>query len=120
MVVYGTFSLPHPLSVEVTKERIQFERPIPGRDVAYRTDWTTLGRTIRLRGEVREATVSDAALRLEFLRRLNDGVSRLLDLEDGGATMSVQLVDPEYSLLVGLWVGSSYRVPYAVAFLESS
>ena len=114
MVLYGTFSLPHPLSVEVTKERVQFERPIPGRDVAYRVDWATWGRTVRVRGEVREATVSDAALRLEFLRRLNDGLSRSLDLGGGGATINAQLVDPEYSLLVGFWVDGSYRVPYTV------
>ena len=80
----------------------------------------TLGQTVRISGEIREASLSDVYTRIEQLRRLNDGVARTLDLEDDlTPTFNAKLTDPEYELAVGDWfnTGRCY-VPYSMTFLE--
>ena len=119
MVLFGTFALPHVLTLRLAKERQQLERTIPQRRVAYRVDQATLGQRVELIGEIRESTISDAALKIEILRRLNDGVARTLDLQDGTTpTFNALLTDPEYSILTGRWFSGKYRVPYSLTFLE--
>jgi len=55
-------------------------------------------------------------MRIEQLRRLNDGITRVLDIQDATTpAMNAKLVSPEYAFSVGLW---PKRVPYAVSFVE--
>jgi len=80
----------------------------------------TLGQTVRISGEIREASLSDVYTRIDQLRRLNDGVGRTLDLEDGEtSTFNAKLADPGYALSADDWfnTGRCY-VPYTVTFLK--
>jgi hypothetical protein len=117
--MYGTFELPHVLELQVKKARVEIEHFVPSRNVAYRRDQTTLGQTATVTGEIRESSISDVYTRIEQLRRLNDGVARLLDLEDGETpTFNAKLIDPEYQLNVETWIDGDYRVPYSLSLLE--
>jgi hypothetical protein len=90
------------------------------RPVSYRADQTTTGRTARLSGEIKAATLTGAALVIELLRRLADDIVRVLDLEDGETeTFNAKLVDPQYTLAVeDHWFEGRYHVPYSVTFLQ--
>jgi hypothetical protein len=119
MVRFGDYALPHVLEAQIQKSRVEIERTIPHRDVAYRADQTTRGRTVRVSGEIRCATISDVAFMIELLRRLSDDTARILDLEDGTtSTMNAKLTDPVYLLDTAEWVANDYRVPYSVTLLE--
>jgi hypothetical protein len=118
-VIFGTFVLPHVLEVQVKKARVEIEHFMPHRNVAYRRDQTTLGQTAIVSGEIRDPAISNVFARIEQLRHLNDGVTRLLDLEDGETVpFNAKLVDPSYALDVADWVTNDYRVPYWVTLLE--
>jgi len=120
MVRFGNYQLPHVLDVQIQKSRVEIERVIPYRFVAYRSDQTTKGRTVALSGEIRVDAISEAAFWIELLRRLCDDESRLFDLEDGEtATFNAKMVDPGYVLSVGDWfnTGRCY-IPYSVTLLE--
>ena len=87
--------------------------------MAYRADQTTRGRTVRVNGEIRCATISDVAFMIELLRRLSDDTARILDLEDGTTPMmNAKSTDPAYVLDIAEWVANDYRVPYSVTLLE--
>jgi hypothetical protein len=95
----GNYELPHVLDAEIRKSRIEIERTVPYRDVAYRSDQTTKGRTVTVSGEIRVTTISEAAFWIELLRRLADDTARLLDLEDDETpTFNAKLVSPQYTL----------------------
>ena len=120
MVVFGSFVLPHVLEVQIKKARVEIEHFMPYRNVAYRRDQTTLGQTAIVSGEIRESNISTVFTRIEQLRRINDGVTRVLDLEDGETVpFNAKMIDPGYVLSVGDWfnTGRSY-VPYNVTLLE--
>ena len=111
--------LPHVLQAQIQTSRIEIERTVPYRDVAYRSDQTTKGRTLTLYGEIRVTTISEVAFWIELLRRLADDNERLVDLEDEETeTFNAKLVDPSYVLDVEDRVVNDYRVPYSVALLE--
>jgi peptidoglycan/xylan/chitin deacetylase (PgdA/CDA1 family) len=119
MVRFGDYTLPHVLEAQIQTSRVEIERAIPYRDVAYRADQTTRGRTVRVNGEIRSATISGIAFTIELLRRLSDDTARILDLEDGTtSTFNAKLTDPAYLLDTGEWVANDYRVPYSVTMLE--
>jgi hypothetical protein len=119
MVRFGNYALPHVLQAQIQKSRVEIERTVPCRDVAYRSDQTTKGRTVTLSGEIRVATISEVAFWIEFLRRLADDTERLLDLENEETeTFNGKLVDPSYTLDVADWIANDYRVPYSVTLLE--
>jgi len=119
LVMFGTFELPPVLTIQVQKQRIEIERFVPYRNVAYRRDHTTLGQTVSLTGEMRESTLSDLYTRIEQFRRLNDGLARTLDLgDDETPTFSAKLVDMAYDLYTEAWAAGDYRAPYSVSFLE--
>ena len=119
MVFFGTLQLAHVLEAQIQTSRQEIERPIPYRNIAYRTDHATMGRSLRISGEIREDTISDAALKIEMIRRLNDGSARLVDLEDGETpAFNALLADPEYELAVEDWFTDDYRVAYSLTFLE--
>jgi hypothetical protein len=120
MVRYGNYELPHVLQAQIQKSRIEIERPVPYRDVAYRADQTTKGRTVTVSGEIRADSMSEVAFWIELLRRLCDDESRLFDLEDGEtATFNAKIIDPGYVLSVGDWFNTGrWYVPYSVTFLE--
>ena len=120
MVRFGNYELPHVLDAQMEKSRIEIERPIPGRCVAYRADQTTRGRAVRVSGEIRADSISEIAFWIELLRRLADDTERLFDLEDGGTeAFKAKLVDPAYELRAGDWsnTGRCY-VPYTARLLE--
>lgn len=120
MVRFGNYELPHVLDAQVQKTRVEIERAIPYRSVAYRADQTTKGRTVTVNGEIRTDSISEAAFWIELLRRLADDTERLFDLEDGEtAAFNAKLVDPSYVLEAGNWfnTGRCY-VPYSVSLLE--
>ena len=120
MVMFGPVALPHVLSFQIQTAREEMKRTVPYRNIAYRVDHTTHGRTLNITGEIRETSLSDVYMRIDQLRRLNDGTSRSLDLQDGQMDVfNAKLVDPEYDLAVGdcFNTGRCY-VPYTVTFLE--
>ena len=120
MVRFGNWELPHVLDAQIEKSRVEIERPIPGRCVAYRADQTTRGRAVRVSGEIRADSMSEVAFWIELLRRLADDTERLFDLEEGEtAAFNAKLVDPSYELRAGDWfnTGGSY-VPYSVSLVE--
>ena len=120
MVRFGNYELPHVLDAEIQKSRIEIERPVPYRDIAYRADQTTKGRTVTVSGEIRADSMSEVAFWIELLRRLADDTERVFDLEDREtATFNAKMIDPEYILSAGDWfnTGRCY-VPYTVTFLE--
>jgi hypothetical protein len=107
------------LQAQLHKSRIEGERAIPYRHVAYRWDQTTRGRRIVINGEIRCTTISRVAFWIEFLRRLADDTERLLDLEDGvTSTFNAKLVDPSYIVGAEDWIANDYRVPYSATLLE--
>lgn len=112
--------LPNVLTIQIQTTREEIERAVPYRNIAYRVDHATLGRTLRISGEIREVSLSNLYMRIEQLRRLNDGVARSLDLEDGTtSTFDAKLVDPEYTLGVSdHWFEGKYHAPYMVSLLE--
>jgi len=119
MVRFGNYELPHILDAQIEKSRVETERSIPYRGVAYRADQTTRGRTLKVAGEIRATTISDIAFWVELFRRLADDTARLLDLEDGETdTFNAKLVDPAYAVDVGAWFSGKYHVPYSVSLLE--
>ena len=119
MVRFGNYALPHVLQAQIQKSRVEIERTVPCRDVAYRSDQTTKGRTVTLSGEIRVVTISGAAFWIELLRRLADDVKRLFDLEDGETSaFNAKLVDPSYVLDIVDWIANDYRIPYSVTLLE--
>ena len=120
MVLFGDQELPHVLDAQIEKSRVEIERSVPGRGVAYRTDQTTRGRTVSVSGEIRADSISEVAFWIELLRRLADDTERLFDLEDGETgAFNAKLVDPGYELRAGDWfnTGRCY-VPYTVTLLE--
>ncbi len=119
MVKFGDYPLPAALQGEIQTSRVEIERNVPYRAVAYRSDQTTRGRTFTLSGEIRCTTISDAAFRIELLRRLADGETRLLDIEDNGTPpFNAIMISPLYDLGVENWFEGKYHVAYSVTFLE--
>ena len=83
MVQFGSLILPTVLDINIAKEHIQVERQMPGRKVAYRIDQSDMGHTVIIKGEIRSTNIADVYTRIEQIRRMNDGVARTLDLQDG-------------------------------------
>lgn len=120
MVMFGPFRLPHVLTVGSETSRVEIEKAVPYRSIAYRRDQAAQGRTLRISGEIRESAIDEVYLRIDTIRRLNDGVTRTLDLEDGETeAFNAKLVDLGYELRAGDWcnMGRCY-VPYTVNLLE--
>jgi len=121
MVRFGNCELPHVLGAQMQTSRVEIERPVPYRAVAYRADQTTRGRTVAVSGEIRADSMSEVAFWVELLRRLADDTERLFDLEDGQtSTFNAKLVDPTYALDAATWAANDYHVAYQVTFLEVS
>jgi hypothetical protein len=119
MTRFGTYKLPTVLQAEIQASRVEIERNVPYRAVAYRSDQTTHGRTLTLSGEIRYTTISETALRIELLRRLADDTTRVLDLEDGTTpAFNAIMISPSYTVGAGDWFPGKYHVPYSVSFLE--
>jgi hypothetical protein len=118
-VMFGSLELQHVQEAQIKKARVEIERFMPHRNVAYRRDRTALGQTVNVSGEIRESTITMASLRIDQLRRFNDGETRIFDLQDGETTpFNAKLVDPTYVFLPEYWRRNSYRVPYSVILLE--
>jgi hypothetical protein len=119
MVRFGNYALPHVLQAQLQKSRVEIERAVPSRNIAYRADQTTKGRTVTLNGEIRCATINEVAFWIEFLRRLADDTERLFDFEDGETeAFNAKLVSPSYVLGVEDWIAGDYQVPYSVSLFE--
>jgi hypothetical protein len=119
MVRFGNYTLPHVLQAQLQKSRIEIERSIPGRNIAYHSDQTTKGRTVKISGEIRASSINEARFWIELLRRFADDTARSLDLEDGQTpAFNAKLVDPSYTLDVTQWVTNEYCVPYSATLLE--
>jgi hypothetical protein len=121
VVCFGDYTFPRVLQALVQTGRVEIERTVPYRSVVYRADQTTLGRTVRVNGEIRCTTISEVTFWIELLRRLADDTTRLFDLEDGEtSSFNAKLVDPAYVLSAEDWSANDYRVPYSVTLLEVS
>ena len=119
MVMFGPISLQHVLDITVEKARSEIDRPIPLRAVNYRVDQANLGRAVKVAGEIRATTIPDAALTLELLRRLRDGVARLFDLEDGTTpAFTAKMGNLTSSIVAGTWYPGKYQIAYAVDLEE--
>ena len=77
MVKFGSYTLPHVLTIRETYSRIRQEVPLPGRSWAYRKDRGGLGGQITLSGEIR----ADVEQTRDEIAALADGVARILDYE---------------------------------------
>ena len=119
MVKFASFTLPHVLETQTTNARQEIERPVPYRTVAYRADQADLGRTIKLKGEIRATTIEAAHAAIEAIRALNNETDGSLQMEDG-ETPDVQafLIDPEFVMDVEAWFAGKYWVAYSLTFLE--
>jgi hypothetical protein len=120
LVRFGNYELPNVQQVQIEIARVEIERSVPGRNVAYHTDQTTMGGTVKIAGDIRASTITNARFAIELLRRLADGNERLLDLEDAQTpTFNAKLVDPSYALDTSLWYDyTQYWVSYSVTLLE--
>ena len=120
MVLFGPISLQHVLDITIEKARSEIYRPIPLRAVNYRVDHADLGRAVKVAGEIRATTIPDATLALELLRRLRDGVTRNLDLEDGTtAAFTAKAGNLTSSISADGFFSGKYFVSYALEFLEA-
>jgi hypothetical protein len=79
LVKFGTFTLPHVLSVDEETTRTEIEKHVPGREFPYRRDRGGMGKRFTLAGEIRRDT--DIELTRDKIARLADGAARTLDLE---------------------------------------
>lgn len=121
MVRFGSFTLPHVVSLQTQSQRLGIDRLVPYRTVGHRRDQANLGRTVKIRGRIDETTIEDFLIRTEQFRRLNDGVSRLLDPQDGVVTaFYAKLMSPEFEFRVEDWHAGRYSAPYSVTFVEVS
>jgi hypothetical protein len=120
MVRFGSWELPNAQQVQIEIARVEIERSVPGRNVAYHSDETTKGRIVKVVGNIRASTIGQARFWIELLRRLADDAERILDLEDGQTpTFNAKLVDPSYTLDTSLWYDyTQYWVSYSVTLLE--
>jgi hypothetical protein len=119
MVRFGNYLLPNAQVSQIDQSRVQIERVIPSRNIAYHSDQATKARTITFSGEIRTSTITEAYFWIDLLRRLADDTARVSDMEDGTTpTFNAKLVDPSYSLDVNFWIPNDYRVPYSVKLLE--
>jgi hypothetical protein len=120
MVRFGNHSLPNVQQAQIEIARVEMERTVPGRNVAYHSDETTKGRTVKVAGEIRASTIGQARFWIELLRRLADDTERVLDLEDSQTpTFNAKLIDPSYALDTSLWYDyMQYWVSYSVTLLE--
>jgi hypothetical protein len=120
MVRFGSWELPNAQQVQIEIARVEIERSMPGRNVAYHSDETTKGRTVKVAGDIRASAISQARFWIELLRRLADDIERVLDLEDGQTpTFNAKLTDPSYALDTSLWYDyAQYWVSYSVTLLE--
>jgi len=114
VVTFGSYPLQHVSNVRVQDTRVINERLIPGGTVGHRTDQTAGGRIVTVAGEIRNDP--DYVLRLEELRVRQDDVSRVLDLEDGSASINAKLGTVEATWDVERGVG---RVAFQAAFYET-
>jgi hypothetical protein len=125
MVLFGSFAFPHVLEIQVTEAHEEIEKTIPYANVAYRADKANLGRTFSLSGEIRETDADAVRVKIDEIRALVNGVAQTVDLEDGTATFSALLTDPEQTIQNEDWIPNAtysvtgdFRVPYSVALLE--
>jgi hypothetical protein len=120
MVRFGNYELPNAQQVQIEITRVEIERTVPSRNVAYHTDQTTRGRIVKITGDIRAGSISEARFWIELLRRLTDDTERVLDLEDGQTpTFNAKLTDPSYVLDTSLWYDyTQYWVSYSVTLLE--
>jgi hypothetical protein len=125
MVLFGTFTFPHVLEIQVTEAHEEIETVIPYANVSYRADRADLGRTFKLSGEIRETDTDAVRVKIDEIRALINGVAQTVDLEDGTATFNAILTDPEYSLDVDDWLENThfsadgkFYVPYTISLLE--
>jgi hypothetical protein len=108
MYKFGSYELPHVLTIQESYPRIRQQVPLPGRSCAYRRDLGGLGAQITLSGEIRENLEQSR----DDLAALADGVVRLLDLEN--ETLNAIMLDPTFA-----WAVEKYgRLPYTLTFLE--
>jgi hypothetical protein len=108
MYKFGSYELPHVLTIQESYPRIRQQVPLPGRSWAYRRDLGGLGAQITLSGEIRENLEQSR----DDLAALADGVVRLLDLEN--ETLNAIMLDPTFA-----WAVEKYgRLPYTLNFLE--
>jgi hypothetical protein len=121
MVRFGNYGLPNVQQAQLQTTRVEIERSIAGRNIAYRADQTTKGRTVKVTGQIRAGEINTARFWIELLRRLADDTERLLDLEDSQTSpFNAKLLDPSYALDVSGWIDGDYQVPYSVTLLEVS
>lgn len=119
LVLFGSLDLPNVQDVVVQQERVEVEHFIPGRNVAYRRDQATLGRTVAISGQIRESTISAAYTRIEQIRRMNDDVGRTFTLNDGTTEpFTGKLTDPSFTFNVEDWFDGKYWVDYSLNVLE--
>jgi len=83
MVLFGSTTLPHVLSMQRQQPRIKQEVPLPGRSFAYRKDRGGLGAQFTLKGAIRP---SSQATR-DLIAGLADGTARILDLQEATLTL---------------------------------
>ncbi len=120
MVLFGPILFDHVLTVTVENSRLEGDRAMPMRDVDYRVDRADLGRQTKIIGEIRATTITDAAMELQKLRRLRDGIARTLDLQDGVTTaFSAKMGSLQSSINVENWFTGKYWIQYSVELLEA-
>ncbi len=83
MVLFGSTTLPHVLSMQRQQPRIKQEVPLPGRSFAYRKDRGGIGAQFVLKGAIRP---SSQATR-DLIAGLADGAARILDLQEATLTL---------------------------------
>jgi hypothetical protein len=108
MVKFGSYPLPHVLTIQESYPRIRQQVPLPGRSWSYRRDLGGLGAQITLSGEIRENVEQTR----DEIVVLADGAVRVLDCEN--KTFNCIMLDPTFA-----WAVEKYgRLPYILTFLE--
>lgn len=122
MVVFGgSWVLPTVLGMKVTMGYNLMHRQVPRRNSDYQVFQSDQGRAVAINGEIRVTGLAEVLRQVEFFRRYNDGVSRMIDLQDTSTPpFLAKLVHPTYILQFGDWFADETSVPYTVTFVEAA
>jgi hypothetical protein len=116
---FGSLTLEHVLKAPIESVWEELEHPAPYRAIAYRREKWSLGRTVKVDGEIRETTRDDATSKLRGLRAFSDGQVRLLDFEYVETSLHAMLGDITWSINVeNGWFEGEYIIAYTATFLE--
>jgi hypothetical protein len=113
MATFGTFELPHVLTVSRSKERRIHELLVAWSEYGYRRDIGGYARKVTIGGEIRAASWETIRAQMEALA---DDTARMLDDGTGLDTFEAKMLTPKFDRSAS---DNITTLPYTVEFLEA-